>query len=374
MREAVEFRGRSGLYNTSADYATLGEIVDKGRSTLDDKVRDFLEGGAGAERTLRRNRSAFDRWWFEPRVMSGLPVPDLRCRFLDLDLAMPVLTAPFGADTLFHPEGHLAVARANAAEGVVSIVPEAGSHSLEAVAQAAPAAARIAQLHPMGSDHNFRTMLGRIEDAGYAAVCVTLDCPTSGWRERNLRNRFDPAGEVISGNYADRQGVALEDVFGQIFTRIEGVWSWDHLAALMRETSLPWIAKGIMTAHDARAAVDANASAVLVSTHGGRQLDGLPAALDRLPEVAEAVRGQAAVAFDSGARRGSDIVTALCLGADVVILGRLPAYALAAGGESAVRRMHELLREEITAVLTLLGHGSVAELGRHALREMEDRL
>jgi isopentenyl diphosphate isomerase/L-lactate dehydrogenase-like FMN-dependent dehydrogenase len=137
---------------------------------------------------------------------------------------------------------------------------------------------------------------------------------------------------VISGNYADQPDDELEDVFGQIFTRVEAVWSWDHLAALMAETPLPWLAKGIMTVHDAGAAVDAGASAVVVSTHGGRQLDGLPAALDRLPEVAEAVHGRAAVAFDSGVRRGSDVVTALCLGADVVILGRLAVYALAAGG------------------------------------------
>ena len=373
MGGAVEFQGRSGLYNTSAEFATLGEIVDRGRSALDDAVLDFLEGGAGTERTLCRNRRAFDRWCFEPRVMSGLPVPDLRSKFLGLELALPVLTAPFGADALFHPEGHLAVARANAAVGVVSIVPQAGSHSLEAVARAAPVAARIAQLHPMGSDDDFHTMLQRIQAAGYAAVCVTVDCPTGGWRERNLRNRFDPARTVISANYADRPDVALEDVFGQIFTRVEAVWSWDHLAGLMAETPLPWVAKGIMTVHDASVAVDAGAAAVVVSTHGGRQLDGLAAALDRLPEVAEAVHGRAAVAFDSGVRRGSDVVTALCLGADVVILGRLAAYALAAGGEPAVRRMHELLREEMIATLTLLGHGGVADLGRHALRESKDQ-
>jgi isopentenyl diphosphate isomerase/L-lactate dehydrogenase-like FMN-dependent dehydrogenase len=179
MGGAVEYRGRRGLCNTSAEYATLGEIVDRGSAALDDAVLDFLEGGAGTERTVWRNRSAFDRWCFEPRVMSGRPVPDLRCEFLGIDLALPVLTAPFGADGLFHPEGHLAVARANAAEGVVSIVPEAGSHSLDAVARAAPAAARIAQLHPMGSDDNFRAMLRRMEAAGYAAVRVTVDCPTA---------------------------------------------------------------------------------------------------------------------------------------------------------------------------------------------------
>jgi isopentenyl diphosphate isomerase/L-lactate dehydrogenase-like FMN-dependent dehydrogenase len=257
---------------------------------------------------------------------------------------------------------------------VVSIVPEAGTHSYESVADAAPAAARIAQLHPMGRPKNFVEMLHRIEDAGYSAICVTVDCPTSGWREKNLRNRFTPDEEIISGNYPPAGAVRPEEVFGQIFARTEPIWSWTMLGDLMRGTGLPWIAKGILTGADADAAVQTGAAAVLVSNHGGRQLDGVPAALDQLPEVVDAVSGRASVAMDSGIRSGSDIVTALASGADAVVIGRLAAYGLAAGGEAGVRRVHELLRDEMLTVLTLLGAGGVAEIGASAVRPVRGLL
>ncbi|GAA1329095.1 alpha-hydroxy acid oxidase [Pseudonocardia xinjiangensis] len=330
---------------------------------------DFLEGGAGEERSLRENQEAFRRWNFVPQVMSGRGMPDLSTSFLGIPLAMPVLTSPFGADGLFHPQGQCAVARANAAEAVASIVPEAGTYSFEAVAEAAPDAARIAQLHPMGSPENFVTMLHRIEKAGYHAVCITVDCPTAGWRERDLQDRFgSDITTMISGNYPSDGPNRPEDVFGQLFAHSGVVWSWVQLGDLMNETSLPWIAKGVITGADARAAVAAGADAVLVSNHGGRQLDGVPAALDQLPEVVSAVAGRVEVALDSGIRRGSDIVTALALGANVVVIGRLAAYGLAAGGESGVRRVHQLLRAEMLTVLTLLGAGGVAELGSSAVR------
>ena len=146
-------------------------------------------------------------------------------------------------------------------------------------------------------------------------------------------------------------------------------WWWEQLAELMTETALPWIAKGILTGEDAEEAAAAGASAVLVSNHGGRQLDGAPAALGQLPEVVAAVGGQVQVAVDSGVRRGSDIVTAVALGADVVVLGRLAAYGLAAAGEDGVRRVHQLLREEVVTVLTLLGRGGIADLDRDALQQ-----
>jgi isopentenyl diphosphate isomerase/L-lactate dehydrogenase-like FMN-dependent dehydrogenase len=359
---------RGTFYGASERFATLAEIIAACRATLPSDVWDFLDGGAGDEVTLRANRRAFDRWSFRPRVMSGRERPSTATTFLGIPLEVPLLTAPFGADGLFHPDGQLAVARADAAEGVAAIVPEAGTHPLERVAAAAPAAARIAQLHPMGPPGNFSAMLRRIEDAGYQAVCLTVDCPTGGWRERNLRNRFDPDPAVITGNYPADGPVTPEDVFGQLFTRDARVWSWDELAEAMTRTSLPWIAKGILTAEDATAAVRAGASAVLVSNHGGRQLDGAPAALDQLPEVVEAIGGRAQVALDSGVRRGSDVVKALALGADVVILGRLIAYGLAADGEAGVRRVLRLLRAEIETVLTLLGRGGVPDLGPEALR------
>ncbi len=355
------------LWANESTYTTLGEITEAARAALDTDVLEFLDSGAGDEVTLRRNRKAFARWSFRPRVMSGRPVPSTATTFLGIRLSLPVLTAPFGGDRLFHPDGHLAVARANAAEGVASIVPEVGSFSLEDVAAAGPAAARVAQLHPMGPPDNFVAMLARIQRAGYHAVCVTVDSPTGGWRDRNLRNRFSPDLSVAMGNYPPGGAVALEEVMGQYFTRDKPVWAWEQLAELMTETTLPWIAKGILTGEDAEEAAAAGASAVLVSNHGGRQLDGAPAALGQLPEVAAAVGGQLQVALDSGVRRGSDIVTAIALGADVVVLGRLAAYGLAAAGEHGVRRVLQLLREEIVTVLTLLGRGGIGELDRAAL-------
>jgi isopentenyl diphosphate isomerase/L-lactate dehydrogenase-like FMN-dependent dehydrogenase len=357
------------LWASGKTYTTLSEIVEAAHAALDTGVLDYLDSGAGDEVTLRRNREAFARWSFRPRVMSGRPVPSTATTFLGIPLSLPVLTAPFGGDRLFHPDGQVAVARANAAEGVASIVPEAGSFALEDVAAAAPAAARVVQLHPMGPPDNFVAMLGRIQRAGYQAVCVTLDATTSGWRDRNLRNQFNPDLSVFAGNYPPGGGATLEAVLGQLFTRDQPVWGWERLAELMAETTLPWIAKGILTGEDAEAAAAAGASAVLVSNHGGRQLDGAPAALGQLPEVVAAVGGQLQIGLDGGVRRGSDVVTAVALGADVVVLGRLAVYGLAAAGEHGVRWVLQLLREEIVTVLTLLGRGGISELDRAALQQ-----
>lgn len=355
------------LWASDRTYATLSEVVAAARAALDTDVLAFLDSGAGDELTLRRNREAFARWSFRPRMMSGRPVPSTGTTFLGIPLSLPVLTAPFGGDRLFHPDGHVAVARANAAEGVASILPEVGSFSFEDVAAAAPAAARVAQLHPIGPPDNFVAMLGRIQRAGYAAVCVTVDSPAVGWRDRVLRTRFSPDHSVARGNYPPGGGIALEEVLGQWFTLDQPVWGWEQLAELMGETTLPWIAKGILTGEDAEAAAAAGASAVLVSNQGGRQLDGVAAALDQLPEVVSAVGGQLQVGLDSGVRRGSDVVTAVALGADVVVLGRLVAYGLAAAGEAGVRQVLQLLREEIVTVLTLLGRGDISDLDRTAL-------
>jgi 4-hydroxymandelate oxidase len=352
------------------ELSTLADVRRTALEKLDPAVADFLEGGAGEEGTLSANRSAFGRWAFSQRVMSGLGPPDLGAGFLGVDLAMPVLTAPFGADGLFHPEGQLAVAVANAAFGLSSIVPEAGTHSVESVAAAAPAAARIAQLHPMGSEVNFRQMVRRIEDAGYQALCLTVDCPTGGWRERIIRNSFDLEDVYVSGNYPADGTAKLEEVFGQLFARDSAVWSWDRLADLMTHTDLPWAAKGIMTAEDAVAAEKAGASAVYVSNHGGRQLDGVRASLDALVEVKEAIGDRIQIAFDSGIRRGADIVKAIALGADVVVIGRLAVYGLTAAGITGVERVHTLLRDEMQTILTLLGHGGIADLTRDALVEV----
>ncbi|GID29901.1 alpha-hydroxy acid oxidase [Paractinoplanes brasiliensis] len=346
----------------SRDLATLPQITAAGLAALTPEVRDFLEGGAGRERTLARNTAAFDDWQLRPRLMRGLGEPSLATRFMGVDLDLPLLAGPLGADRLFHPDGQQAVARAAATAGIASMAPEAGSFSLEDLCAAAPAAVRFGQLHPTGSRDSFLRMLGRFEDAGFDAIVVTCDCPVAGWRERNRRNGFIPPQEVVGGNYPNDS-----ETFQNLFSAGGTGWDWVTLGRAMRHTSLPWLAKGIMTEPDAQAALDAGAAAIGVSNHGGRQLDDLPAALNALPAIAAAVGDHAQISFDGGVRRGSDVVKALALGADVVILGRLIFHGLAAAGESGVLAVLELLREEISTTLTLLGHGGVADLDEQAV-------
>ncbi|NKQ56083.1 alpha-hydroxy-acid oxidizing protein [Amycolatopsis sp. K13G38] len=357
--------GFAGLseHDLGARFATISEIQEAARAALDSHVWDFLDGGSGDEVTLLDNRAAFTSWKFRPKLLTGIAEPTTNTTFLGLPLSLPVLSAPFGADRLFDPEGHRAVARANQRAGTWSIVPEASSFSLEAVAKAAPEAARMFQLHPMGTDTDVLRMARRAADAGYSALCLTCDCPAGGWRERNRRNRYGPRHDLVTGNYT-----AHGAEFAGHFLNPQRQWTWNRVADVLAQAELPFMAKGILTAEEARAAVSAGASAILVSNHGGRQLDGAPASLDQLPEIVAEVGAEVDIALDSGIRRGADIVKALALGADVVVLGRPIAMALAAGGQNGVLRMLELLRDEMVNVMTLLGRPDVVSLDGSALQ------
>ncbi len=331
------------------EFVTLDEIHAAALKRLPHDVTVYLESGAGTEQTLRANREAFARWVIKPRPMSGVNAPKTRTEVLGIPLAVPIITAPFGGDALFAQDGHLAVARANAKCGTVSIVPEVGSYSYAEVAAAAPEAARIGQLHPYDS---FPYVAGRIKAAGYGALCVTVDCPTMGWRARNRQARFHPDPAVWSGNVTNDGTPNVASTYG---SNLVPGWTWDQLAAAAAPVGLPWIAKGILTAESARAALNAGASAILVSNHGGRQVDPAPASLDALPEVAAAVGGRVPVLLDSGVRTGADVFLALALGASAVVIGRLAAYGLAAAGEHGVRRTIELLTDELRTLMVLAG-------------------
>ena len=347
-----------------AGYADLREAA---RRALEPGPWDFMEGGAGDDRTMSANEAAFRRWTFLPRLLTGAALPSLATTVLGMELAMPLLTAPFGVDRLFHPEGQLAVARANARAGIASIVPEAGSFSYEAIA--GTGVPSVMQLHSVGPDDHFLRLADRARAAGYRALCVTLDCPVRGWRERNERNGYDPGLEVMSGSYPPDGPVSPAEVFGYFFALSEPTWTWERLADVTRRAGLPWIAKGILTPADARAAFAAGASAIVVSNHGGRQLEPAPASLDQLPAIRAAVGPDAEVLFDSGVRRGTDVLVALALGADAVILGRLAIYALTAAGEAGVTRLLDLLRREMETTLALMGRASAAELGPDDVQE-----
>jgi isopentenyl diphosphate isomerase/L-lactate dehydrogenase-like FMN-dependent dehydrogenase len=288
----------STISSPDDDFRTLDEIHTAALKNLPADVAVYLESGAGTEQTLRANREAFtSRYVIKPKPMSGVNDPKTNTEFLGIPLATPVLTAPFGGDALFSKDGHLAVARANAACGIASIVPEVGSFSYEQVASAAPAAARIGQLHPFES---FDRVAERIKNAGYDALCVTVDCATMGWRVQNKMARFGFDPGVWFGNAIDDGGPNIASTFGG------GVipdWTWDQLAEATARHQMPWIAKGILTPESAMAAVNAGASAILVSNHGGRQVDPAPASLDALPDIAQAVGGQVPLLLDLRPRR-----------------------------------------------------------------------
>jgi isopentenyl diphosphate isomerase/L-lactate dehydrogenase-like FMN-dependent dehydrogenase len=343
------------------EFLALEEIHAAALERLPRDAATYLESGAGTELTLRANREAFSRWVIRPRPMSGVTDPKTNTEFLGIPLAVPVLTAPFGGDALFAADGHLAVARANAARGIASIVPEVGSFSYEEVAAAAPAAARIGQLHPGDS---FDVSAARIKAAGYEALCVTVDCPIVGFRARNRMARFNPDPVVWSGNVLDDGSPNAASTYG---ARVVPPWTWDQLAEATARHGMPWIAKGILTAEAAEAALAAGASAILVSNHGGRQVDPSPASLDVLPDIAAAVSGQVPVLLDSGVRTGADVFLALALGASAVVIGRLAAYGLAAAGEHGVRRTIELLTRELHILMTLAGIPDVPSLTREAV-------
>ena len=343
------------------EFPTLGDIHAAALRHLPQNAATYLESGAGTEQTLRANREAFSRWVIRPRPMTGVSDPKTNTEFLGIPLSVPVLTAPFGGDALFAPDGQQAVARANAAVGIASIVPEVGSFSYEQVAAAAPAAARIAQLHPYDS---FDAVAARVKAAGYEALCVTVDCPIVGFRARNRSARLGLDPVIWSGNVTKDGSPNVASTFA---ARVAPPWTWDKLAEATARHGLPWIAKGILTAEAAEAAIGAGASAVLVSNHGGRQVDPAAASLDMLPEVAAQVGGRVPVLLDSGVRTGADVFLALALGASAVVIGRLAAYGLAAAGEHGVRRTIELLTEELHILMTLAGVPDIASLTADAV-------
>jgi isopentenyl diphosphate isomerase/L-lactate dehydrogenase-like FMN-dependent dehydrogenase len=342
-----------------ADFVAIEEIHAAALGNLPPDVADFLETGAGTQATLRANQEAFRGWVIRPRPMTGVSAPRMDTELFGIPLAVPVLTAPFGGDAMFGADGHLAVARANASCGTVSIVPEVGTFSYEEVRAAAPAAARIAQVHPYAS---FDGVAERVRAAGYDALCVTVDCTLPGFRTRNRINRFSPDMSMFSGNVTGDGTPSVADNRGPLFTEQSPAWDWAQLAEATARHGMPWIAKGILTPQAARAALDAGASAIYVSNHGGRQVDPATASLDALPAVAAAVAGRVPVLFDSGVRTGADVLLALGLGADAVVIGRLAAYGLAAAGEAGVRRVFELLADELRTLMILAGIPDIRQI------------
>ncbi|SOB85670.1 alpha-hydroxy acid oxidase [Streptomyces sp. 1331.2] len=347
-------------HGTGRDPVRLEEFAELARRTLPREVWDFIEGGSGEELTLAANRSALDRIGIVPRVLAGAAGSDTEAELLGARAALPVAVAPMAYQRLVHPEGELATARAAAAAGVPFTVSTLSSQPVEAVT--ALGGTTWFQLYCQQDPAATTELVRRAEEAGCAALMVTVDVPSMGRRLRDLRNGFalptdvaavhlDPAG---TRRARERQpGVsAVAQHTAETFARSLG---WDDLARLRGETRLPLIVKGILDPGDAATAASVGADAVVVSNHGGRQLDGAVASVDMLPAVREAVPARCQVLLDSGIRGGTDVLKALALGASGVLLGRPVLWGLAADGEEGVRRVLRLLRTELHSALELSG-------------------
>ncbi|HUR32945.1 MAG TPA: alpha-hydroxy acid oxidase [Vicinamibacterales bacterium] len=354
-------------------------------------VFDYIDGGADAERTLRENVRVFDDVTFRPRGAVSVSSADLRTTVLGHTFALPFLLAPIGSSRMFFPRAEVHAAGAAGAAGTGYILSTLSGSPLEEVKAATPAPAWY-QVYLVGGREVAERAIDRARAAGFAALVVTVDTPVAGMRERDTRNG---TGALLSGN-----PLAMAPHLGQVLTRpgwlagfladgglmqfpnvvlpggrpmkyesvgpalAQSVVTWQDLAWIRDVWGGPIVVKGVLIGDDARRAADEGASAVIVSNHGGRQLDGVAAGLRALPEVVSAAGNGIEVLMDGGIRRGSDIVKALCLGAKAVLVGRAYAYGMAAAGRPGVARAIEILRADLVRTLTLLGVGGIDALDR----------
>lgn len=375
----------------SPHVVNIADFRSLARQHLPKVVFDYLDGGAEGEVTLRENCRVFEDVTFRPRHAVAAPSCDLRTRVLGFDLSLPVLLAPVGYSRLMHAEGEVAAARAAGVAGTAYILSTISGHPLEDV-KAASSGPVCYQLYLLGGREAAEASIQRAKNAGLAALVVTIDTVVAGMRERDFRNGMK---ELLGGNpfskipflpqFLARPGwlarflldggvpplpnvvipgqgpMPLIDVSAAL---ADAAVTWEDLRWIREVWSGPIVIKGVLTGDDARHAVDEGASAVVVSNHGGRQLDCVPASLRVLPEIVAAVNGRAEVLMDGGIRRGSDVIKAICLGARAVLIGRAYAYGLAAAGQAGVARALEILRADAERTVKLLGCTSLGALNR----------
>jgi isopentenyl diphosphate isomerase/L-lactate dehydrogenase-like FMN-dependent dehydrogenase len=346
---------------------------------LDPRAAAYVYGAAGTEDTMRANLEAFRRWRIVPRFMRPVTGRSLRAEILETEMPAPVLLAPIGVQTLVHPEGELASARAAAEVGLPIVVSTAAATSLEEVAAANGDSPRWYQLYWPGDDDLTTSIVRRAESAGYGALVVTVDNYLPGWKPRDLQRAYMPFLEGIGIAQFTSDPVfraALEKTpeedIGAAVGHYLGVFvnpdqTWERLSWLRETTSLPILLKGILHPDDAREALRRGVDGIVVSNHGGRQVDGAIAALDALVGVVDAVGDELPILFDSGIRSGADVVKALALGADAVLLGRPYLWGLALDGQAGVETVLRMLLAELDLTMVLTGHMTLDELDRAAV-------
>ena len=339
----------------------LADFEPLARLAMDPGAFEYVAGGAWDEVTLADNEGAWRRRRLRPRVLVDVSRIDPSTTFLGSPTAMPVAIAPMAVHGIAHPDGEMATARAAAAAGVPFTLSTTSSRTIEEVASTAPDGTRWFQLYVQADSGVTRSLVERAAAAGYRAIVLTVDLPVLGYRDRDRHSgwQLPPLG-----NFPDESAThgGRVPTFDGLQDQLQASLSWRDLATIRTWSPLPFILKGILTAEDALIAMDHGVDGIVVSNHGARQLDRVPATIDVLGEVVEAVDGRTEVWVDGGVRRGLDILIALALGARGVLIGRPIFWALAAGGQTGVERALAILREEFETGLALLGAPTPADI------------
>ena len=331
-------------------FQNLHEFIRKARANLNQNAWDYIIGAAETETTMRRNRMALDEIAFRPRVLRDVRKIDASVEQFGRKMRLPVVLAPVGALEVFDPDGAASVARAAGTFGAAHMLSSVSEPGLETTAEAAPDALRLYQLYVRGDDAFVADVVSRAEKNAYAAFCLTVDTAHYSRRERDIAKRYVRESRLRATGGDFQKGL-----------------DWRTVKMIKDRFRIPLILKGIATAEDAQIALDHGGEWIYVSNHGGRQLDHGRGAMHVLPEIVEAVKGRAKIMVDGGFCRGTDIVKAIAAGADLVGIGRLQCWALAAAGEAGVARMLELLEDEVLRCLGLLGATSFAEVDKSCL-------
>jgi 4-hydroxymandelate oxidase len=345
-----------------SELVNVGDYFERAAATVDPKIWCYFEGGAGDEVTLRANVAAYGRWRFRPRVLVDVAEVTAATTVLGTAVSMPLLVAPFAMQRLVHPDGEVATARAAAAAGTVMCVSTTTSSAHDEIAEAVGAAPRWLQLYVFRDRQRTLDHIAEAREHGYSALALTVDLPVLGRRERDLRLGFELPPDLPIP-YLKGKDPSVPMTFAEQ-VQVTPSLTWRDLEWIASASGMPLILKGILTREDAALALEHGVAAIIVSNHGGRQLDGVAASLDALPEVVEAVDGRCEVYVDGGIRRGTDVLKALALGARAALTGRAIASGLAVGGEAGVLDVLTLLRNEIELGLALLGCTSPGEVTR----------
>ena len=347
-------------------FSTLSDLEEAAAKKADRAAWAYIQGGAGEEWTMRANREAFHRRTLRPRVLVNVETLEIGTMLLGTRTSAPFYVSPTASHGLVHPDAEAATARAASKAGIIAAFSTLSSISLEDIARAAPDGPRWFQLYLQPEFSATRSLVERAEKAGFKAILLTVDMPVAGTRDRETQAGSPLASAITLGNGSEVvRPLRSPNVNGDgAHIRKEASYTWDVIDRLRETTRLPLVLKGILTGEDARRAVDRGARGVVVSNHGGRQLDGAPASLEALTEVVEEVGSEIEVYHDGGIRRGSDIVMALALGAKAVGLGRLVLWALAAGGEAGVSKLLSLLKTDLATVMALTGRRTISEIDK----------